>query len=93
MRDTEGVFRIISHWWQERTLISLGVLLESMYDIVKTRKMENGVACYYDKNGKREFDSFNYQELIDMKINALDLLKDPKNYAVDPVGHRVVMKK
>ncbi|MFA5003654.1 MAG: hypothetical protein WC502_11845 [Methanolinea sp.] len=69
------------------------VLLETMYDIVTTRKMENGVACYYDKSGKTELESFNFQELIDMKINALDLLKDSGNYAVDPAAHRVVMKK
>lgn len=69
------------------------VVLESMHDIVTTRKMENGVACYYEKGEKTELESFNYQELIDMKINALDLLKDPNNYAVDPAAHRVVMKK
>jgi hypothetical protein len=64
-----------------------------MYDIVTTRKMENGVACYYDKSAKTELEIFNFQELIDMKINALDLLKDSGNYAVDPAAHRVVMKK
>jgi len=52
--------------------------------IVATRKMENGIACYYGEKGKEEFETFNYSELIDMKINALDLLNDPRNYAVDP---------
>ena len=55
--------------------------------------MENGVAAYYKEGGTEKFDSFNYSELIDLKINALDLLQDPKNYAVDPKAHRVVMKK
>ncbi|HOS81204.1 MAG TPA: hypothetical protein PK445_00515 [Methanolinea sp.] len=64
-----------------------------MKDIVATRRMENGIACYYGEKGKEEFETFNYNELIDMKINALDLLNDPKNYAVDPVNHKVVMKK
>ena len=63
-----------------------------MKDIVKTRKMENGVACYYGTTGQ-EFESFTYSELIDMKINALDLLEDPKNYAVDMEKHTLVMKK
>lgn len=49
-----------------------------MHDITTTRKMENGVACYYGESGKEKRETFNYQELIDMKINALDLLKDPK---------------
>ena len=64
-----------------------------MYDIVATRKMENGVACYYGESGSEKFESFTYSELIDLKINALDLLKDPKNYAVDTEKHKVVMKK
>jgi len=55
--------------------------------------MENGIACYYGKKGKEEFETFNYSELIDMKVNALDLLNDPKNYAVDPENHRIVMVK
>ncbi|NYT07287.1 MAG: hypothetical protein GKC05_03400 [Methanomicrobiales archaeon] len=64
-----------------------------MKDIVATRKMENGVACYYGESGREEFESFTYRELIDLKINALDLLEDPNNYAVDPEKHIVVMKK
>jgi len=64
-----------------------------MEKIVATRKMENGIACYYGEKGKEEFETFNYSELIDMKINALDLLNDPRNYAVDPENHRIVMIK
>lgn len=64
-----------------------------MKDIVATRKMENGVAVYYQEGAEKKFESFNYSELIDLKINALDLLEDPKNYAVDPKGHKITMKK
>jgi hypothetical protein len=67
--------------------------MNCMHDIVKTKKMENGIACYYGESGREKFESFNYSELIDMKINALDLLKDPKNYAVDTAKHTLVMKK
>jgi hypothetical protein len=55
--------------------------------------MENGVAVYYQEGAEKKFESFNYSELIDLKINALDLLEDPKNYAVDPKGHKLTMKK
>lgn len=55
--------------------------------------MENGVAAYYKEGGVEKFESFNYSELIDLKINALDLLQDPKNYAVDTKAHQVIMKK
>jgi predicted RNA-binding protein len=64
-----------------------------MKDIVKTRKMENGVAVYYMEGNEIKQESFNYSELIDLKINALDLLEDPKAYRVDLEKHRVAMKK
>ena len=64
-----------------------------MKDIATTRRMENGVALYYEEGMEKKFESFNYDELIDMKINALDLLNDPKNYAIDLKSHKVIMKK
>lgn len=64
-----------------------------MKDIVTTRKMENGVAVYYMEESNLKPESFNYSELIDLKINALDLLNDPKNYQVDLEKHQIVMKK
>jgi hypothetical protein len=64
-----------------------------MKDIVTTRKMENGVAVYYLEGNEKKLESFNYSELIDLKINALDLLENPKVYAVDPEKHKVIMKK
>lgn len=64
-----------------------------MQNITKCRKMENGIAVYYKAGSGEKFESFNYSELIDMKINALDLLQDSKNYAVDTDKHRLVMKK
>ena len=64
-----------------------------MKDIENTRKMENGVALYYQEGRDRRMESFSYSELIDMQINALDLLTDSKNYAIDVAAHKVVMKK
>ena len=64
-----------------------------MKDIAKTRKMENGVAVYYREENELKQESFNYSELIDLKINALDLLENPKAYQVDLEKHLVIMKK
>jgi len=64
-----------------------------MKEIVKTRKMENGVAVYYMEGNEIKQESFNYSELIDLKINALDLLENPTAYQVDLEKHRVTMKK
>jgi hypothetical protein len=64
-----------------------------MKDIVTTKKMENGIAVYYLEGNEKKLESFNYSELIDLKINALDLLDYPKSYQVDPEKHRILMKK
>ena len=64
-----------------------------MHDVSSTKKMENGIVVFWDESGGKKFESFNYSELIDMKINALDLLERPKSYKVDKDAHTVVSKK
>ena len=64
-----------------------------MQDITSSKKMENGIVVFWDEKGEKKSESFNYQELIDMKINALDLLDRPKSYKVDKAAHRLVAKK
>ena len=64
-----------------------------MKEIVSSKKMENGIVVFWEEPEGNEYDSFNYSELIDMRINALDLLDDPKAYAIDVEGHRIVIKK
>jgi hypothetical protein len=64
-----------------------------MHEIVSSRKMENGIVVFWKENDEKTFDSFNYSELIDMRINALDLLLNPHAYRVDKEAHRIVMKK
>ena len=64
-----------------------------MHDIISSRKMENGIVVFWDEDGERLYESFNYSELQDMKINALDLLDRPKSYKVDPGAHTLVARK
>jgi hypothetical protein len=64
-----------------------------MHKIVSSKKMENGIAVFWMEKGEKKYESFNYQELIDMKINAADLLSQPGGYSIDVEGHRIVMKK
>jgi hypothetical protein len=63
-----------------------------MYDITSAKKMENGVVVFYQAKGSSEYESFNYQELIDLKINALDLIQNPGMYSIDTEVHKVYMK-
>jgi hypothetical protein len=64
-----------------------------MKDIVGSRKMENGIVVFWMENEEKKNESFNYSELVDMKINALDLLDRPKSYKVDVPGHKLIVKK
>jgi len=56
------------------------------------RKMENGIVVFRDE-AEQNYESFSYEELVDMKVNALDLLASPKSYKVDKVARQRVMKK
>lgn len=64
-----------------------------MHNIASSKKMENGIVVFWEENGAKKSESFNYQELIDMRINALDLLDRPKSYTVDKAAHTIVVKK
>jgi len=63
-----------------------------MYDVESSQKMENGIVVFYHQNGEKKFESFNYQELIDQKINALDLLEHSHRYSVDSELHKIYAK-
>jgi hypothetical protein len=75
------------------TLICRGFRTEIMHDIASSKKMENGIVVFWVENDERKYDSFNYSELVDMKINALDILEHPKGYKVDAEKHKLIMKK
>ncbi len=64
-----------------------------MHDILSTKRMENGIVVFWDEKGEKNNESFNYSELIDMRINALDLLDRPKSYKVDEAAHLIVSQK
>jgi hypothetical protein len=64
-----------------------------MHDIVTSKKMENGIVVFWTERGEKKNESFNYGELVDMKINALDLLERPKSYKVDTAAHKLIVQK
>ena len=66
---------------------------DCMHDIVSSKKMENGIVVFWDEDGGKKYESFNYEELVDAKINALDLLERPKSYKVDKDKHTIIVKK
>jgi hypothetical protein len=62
-----------------------------MQDIISSKKMENRIVVFWDEKGEKRSESFNYIELVDMKINALDLLDRPKSYKVDKDAHKLIV--
>jgi hypothetical protein len=64
-----------------------------MQDIISSKKMENGIVVFWNEKGGKNEESFNYGELVDMKINALDLLERPKSYKVDKDAHKLIVRK
>jgi hypothetical protein len=64
-----------------------------MHDIIGSKKMENGIVVFWLEKDERKWESFNYQELVDMKINALDLLDQPESYRIDESAHAIIVKK
>jgi len=66
---------------------------DSMHNVVSSKKMENGIVVFWLEKDDRKWDSFNFQELIDMNINAANLLKRPTMYQIDPTGHKLQQKK
>lgn len=64
-----------------------------MQKIIGSKKMENGIVVFWLEGDDRKWDSFNFQELIDMKINTANLLDRPVMYEIDPAGHKLQQKK
>jgi hypothetical protein len=58
-----------------------------MQKILSSKKYQNGIQVFWTDAGKDVDDFFPYEELINMKINALDLLKNPGIYRVDGEKH------
>lgn len=60
-----------------------------MKKIESSKKYANGIQVSWTEEGKGFADFFPYEELIDMKINALDLLNNPAIYRVDTKKHTI----
>jgi len=60
-----------------------------MQKITDSKKLPTGieVTSFYADEEVSEF--FTYEELVDQKINALDLLKNPGLYEVDTIQHTI----
>ena len=60
-----------------------------MQQITGTKKFQNGIQVFSTDEGKELSDFFPFEELIEMKINAFDLLENPKIYRIDVKNHKI----
>jgi hypothetical protein len=60
-----------------------------MEQISGSRKQSEGIEVSWMEKGKERQAFFSYQEIIDMKINAIDLLENPRFYLIDAKNVRI----
>lgn len=60
-----------------------------MQQVTSSKKDRNGIQVSSSYGGKEVMDFFTYEELVDQKINALDLLDNPGIYRVDTLRHTI----
>ncbi len=54
-----------------------------MQKIVRTERCGDGVNVFWKKAGKEVTTYFSFTQLIDMQVNALDLLDHPASWGMD----------
>jgi len=59
-----------------------------MEQIEKSKKFQNGIQVFWS-GADNSMDFFTYDELVEQRINALDLLNNPGIYLINPADHRL----
>jgi hypothetical protein len=54
-----------------------------MQQVLRTERLGDGVKVVWEKDGKEMTAYFSFSQLIDRRLNALDVLNTPGNYGVD----------
>ncbi len=62
-----------------------------MEKILRTERCGDGVNVVWKKAGKETTTYFSFTRLVDMQVNALDLLQHPKSWGMDEETGKVVL--
>ena len=62
-----------------------------MEKILSTERCGDGVNVAWKKAGKETTTYFSFTQLIDMQVNALDLLQHPKSWGMDEKTGKIVL--
>ena len=60
-----------------------------MKEIISSTREDYGIDLFYKEGKVEKNEFFTYSELVDMKINVLDLLEHPHYYKVDEKRRKV----
>ena len=60
-----------------------------MQQITASKKFQNGIQVFWTDKGTDLNDFFSYEDLIDQKINAFDLLNNPRIYQMNAASHKI----
>ena len=60
-----------------------------MQQITNSKKYQNGIQVFWPDEGNEVNDFFSYEDLVDQKINALDLLNNPRLYLMNAASHKI----
>jgi hypothetical protein len=62
-----------------------------MQKIAKTERCGDGVNVFWKKAGKETTTYFSFTQLVDMQVNALDLLQHPASWGMDEKTGKVIL--
>jgi hypothetical protein len=60
-----------------------------MEQIRGSRQLNDGIEVSWTEGGEQMKAFFSYQEIVDMKINAIDLIENPRFYLMDSRNVRI----
>ena len=63
-----------------------------MQRLTASERLPGGITVYWDQAGEDMEASFSFMELVDRRVNSLDLLEHPTKYVFDEGSGALVLK-
>ena len=60
-----------------------------MYQLSGSKRLADGVNVFWMEGGEEQNLFLTFSQMVDMKLNALDILDHPKNYQIDPKKKKI----
>jgi hypothetical protein len=63
-----------------------------MQRITTSERLPGGITVYWNQGSEEMVTSFSFMELVDRRINSLDLLEHPTKYVFDEDSGALILK-